>query len=327
MAQPLFGLLKKLHPRVKIDALAPPSVAPVLERMSEINTVHITHFGHGGLQLWQRWRLAVDLREVGYEAAYVLPNSWKSALIPWLAGINLRIGYRGEQRFYLLNVRHPNPDKRARASMVRHYAALAYAPGAAPPDQLPMPRLENDLNAARRTLDRFALDARVPLIAFCPGAEYGPAKRWPTEHFAVLARLLRQSFPYAQIVVLGTQKDAALGQAIVEQANTVHDLCGQTALGEACSLISRAALVVSNDSGLMHVAAALRRPLVALFGSTDPRHTPPLSETAQIQWLALECSPCFARECPLGHLKCLRELAPEKVFESARSLLVRQEHA
>ncbi|WP_347556169.1 lipopolysaccharide heptosyltransferase II [Robbsia sp. KACC 23696] len=321
MAQPLFTVLRRLHPRLQIDAVAPGAVAPVLERMPEIHTVHTTDLGHGKLQLWQRRALAQELRDIGYDAAYVLPNSLKSALIPWMAGIRLRIGYRGEYRYGLLNVVHAQPPKDSRPPMVPHYVALAYAPGATLSDSLPTPRLETDLNESARVSHRFTLDNRVPLIAFCPGAEYGPAKRWPPEHFARLAQLLRQSFPYAQFIALGSRKDAPVAQAISDGAPFVRNLCGQTALGEASALIARAALVVSNDSGLMHVAAALRRPLVALYGSTDPRHTPPLSDTAQVQWLQLECSPCFKRECPLGHLNCLRELAPEQVFESARQQL------
>jgi heptosyltransferase-2 len=325
MAQPLFALLKQLHPRIVIDALAPAWVAPVLDRMPEIHEVHATDLAHGKLQLVRRWQLAADLRDIGYDAAYVLPNSLKSALIPWLAGIRLRIGYTGEHRYGLLNVRHANPRKDARGPMAAHYAALAYAPGAPLEDlaaRLPTPRLETDLNESARVSTRFNLDTRVPLVAFCPGAEYGAAKRWPPEHFASLARMIGQSFPYAQIVALGSGKDAPIAQAIADVTPQVRNLCGQTSLGEACALISRASAVVSNDSGLMHVAAALRRPLVAVFGSSDPRHTPPLSDVAKVQWLHLECSPCFARECPLGHLRCLRELTAEQVFGDLRGMLL-----
>ncbi|KNH04800.1 ADP-heptose- lipooligosaccharide heptosyltransferase II [Candidatus Burkholderia brachyanthoides] len=347
MAQPLFSLLRKLHPRIAIDAIAPSWVAPVLERMPEIRDVYATDLAHGKLQLLRRWQLASDLRDVGYDAAYVLPNSMKSALIPWMAGINLRIGYKGESRFGLLNVRHANPPKTERPPMTAHYAALAYAPGAklpfvdrhAPRDTaaanapaasapaadaptLPVPRLEADPNEAARVSARFNLDTRTPLVVFCPGAEYGPAKRWPPEHFASLAQFVAQSFPYARIVALGSKKDVPIAQAIAERAPNVRNLCGQTSLGEACALISHASAVVTNDSGLMHVAAALRRPLVAVYGSTDPCHTPPLSDLTKVQWLHLECSPCFARECPLGHLNCLRELFAEQVFADLRGMLL-----
>jgi heptosyltransferase-2 len=329
MAQPLFSLLRKLHPRIIIDAVAPAWVAPVLERMPEIHDVYATDLAHGKLQMLRRWQLASDLRDVGYDAAYVLPNSFKSALIPFMAGINLRIGYKGESRYGLLNVRHANPPKDQRPPMVNQYAALAYAPGAKLPwlqenatVPMPVPRLDLDLNEAARVSTRFNLDTRAPLVVFCPGAEFGPAKRWPPEHFASLAQFIAQSFPYARIVALGSPKDAPLAQAIADRAPNVRNLCGQTSLGEACALISRASAVVTNDSGLMHVAAALRRPLVAVFGSTDPRHTPPLSDLAKVQWLHLECSPCFARECPLGHLNCLRELGADQVFGDLRGMLM-----
>jgi heptosyltransferase-2 len=331
MAQPLFSLLKKLHPRIVIDAVAPAWVAPVLERMPEIHDVYATDLAHGKLQMLRRWQLASDLRDVGYDAAYVLPNSFKSALIPWMAGINLRVGYTGESRYGLLNVRHANPAKGQRPPMVGQYAALSYAPGAKLPwlqenatVPMPVPRLDADLNEAVRVSTRFNLDTRAPLVVFCPGAEYGPAKRWPPEHFAALAQIIAQSFPYARIVALGSPKDSPIAQAIADRAPNVRNLCGQTSLGEACALISRASAVVTNDSGLMHVAAALRRPLVAVFGSTDPRHTPPLSDLAKVQWLHLECSPCFARECPLGHLNCLRELGAEQVFGDLRGMLMMQ---
>jgi heptosyltransferase II len=322
MAQPLFTLLKRLNPRLTIDALAPAWVAPVLERMPEISAVHSSTLAHGKLQLLNRWQLAGDLREERYDAAYVLPNSLKSALIPWMAGIRLRIGYTGEFRHGLLNVHHANPRKDARPPMVRHYAALAYAPGATLPEDLPLPRIESDLNEAVRVSNRFTLDNRVPLVVFCPGAEFGPAKRWPAEQFGMLAQLVRHAFPYAQIVALGSPKDSPIAAAIAEHAPFVRNLCGQTSLSDACALIGRASAVVSNDSGLMHVAAALRRPLVALYGSSDPRHTPPLSESAKVQWLHLECSPCFQRECPLGHFRCMRELSPEQVFEQLREMLL-----
>ncbi|AKJ70201.1 lipopolysaccharide heptosyltransferase II [Pandoraea thiooxydans] len=324
MAQPLFVLLKRLHPRLQIDAIAPGWVAPILERMPEVDRVVATDLAHGKLQPIARWQLAGALADEGYDAAYVLPNSFKSALIPWLARVPLRIGYTGEQRYGLLNVRHANPPKTERPPMVRHYAALAFAPGASLPADLPTPRIDSDLNESARVYQRFGLDLRVPLVVFCPGAEYGPAKRWPSGHFAALAQLVRRSFPYTQIIALGSAKDGALAQEIAAAAPFVQNLCGQTSLSEACAILGRANAVVSNDSGLMHVTAALRRPQIALFGSSDPRHTPPLSSAAHVLWLHLDCSPCFARECPLGHLRCLNELTPEHAFANLRNLLLTQ---
>lgn len=208
MAQPLFAQLKARHPRAQIHAIAPKWVAPVLARMPEIARVLPTDLAHGKLQLGSRTMFAQQLKNETFDAAYVLPNSFKSALIPWLAGIPLRIGYKGESRLGVLNVRYPNPPKAERPPMVQHYAALAFKPGAKLPDTLPDPKLNVDVQRVAATSAKFGIPGNARLIVFCPGAEYGPAKRWPAEHFAELAQMLRRSFPYAQIVALGPARIA-----------------------------------------------------------------------------------------------------------------------
>lgn len=323
MAQPLFSLLRQRHPRLVIDALAPKWVAPVLARMPEIGRVFPSDLAHGKLQFSARLMFAQQLKQEAYDIAYVLPNSFKSALIPWLAGIPLRVGYRGEARFGVLNVRHGNPRKDQRPPMVEHYARLALKPGARLPEGQPEPRLRVDPQRTARTAERFAIPPHTRVIAFCPGAEFGPAKRWPAAHFASLAQMLRRSYPYAQIITLGSAKDAETADRIRDEAPFVRNLCGQTSLDDAIDLLSLSEAAVCNDSGLMHVTAALNRPQVAVFGSSDPRHTPPLSHAASIMWLQLECSPCFQRECPLGHLRCLKDIEPEMVFVELRKLLHR----
>ncbi|GAA0838142.1 lipopolysaccharide heptosyltransferase II [Cupriavidus pauculus] len=323
MAQPLFALIKARHPRLMIDALAPKWVAPVLARMPEISKVFPSDLAHGKLQLSARLMFAQQLKHEGYDVAYVLPNSLKSALIPFLAGIPLRIGYRGEARFGMLNIRHANPPRDNRPPMVEHYARLALKPGARLPESIPDPRLKVDPARMAATAERFGIAPGTRLIAFCPGAEFGPAKRWPAAHFAALAQMLRRSYPYAQMVTLGSAKDAEIADEIVQGAPFVRNLCGQTSLDDAVDLLALSEAAVCNDSGLMHVTAALNRPQVAVFGSSDPRHTPPLSQAASIMWLQLECSPCFKRECPLGHLRCLKEIEPEMVFVELRKLLHR----
>jgi heptosyltransferase-2 len=323
MAQPLFALLKARQPRLQLDVLAPKWVAPVLARMPEISQVFPTDLAHGKLQMGARMMFAQQLKGEHYDAAYVLPNSLKSALIPWLANIPLRIGYKGEARWGLLNVRHRNPPRKSRPPMVSHYAALALKPGARLPEDLRDPILKATPQQVGDTATRFGIDHHTRLISFCPGAEYGSAKRWPAEHFAELAQMLRRAYPYAQIIALGSAKDSAITEEIVARAPFVRNLCGQTSLDDAIDLIARSEVAVCNDSGLMHVTAALGRPQVALFGSSDPRHTPPLSPAASIMWLQLECSPCFARECPLGHLNCLKQIGPEIVFVELRKLLQR----
>lgn len=316
MAQPLFARLHAKHPGLQLDALAPRWVAPVLHRMAEIGEVIDSPFGHGQLSLKVRWRLARQLAAGGYDAVYVLPNSLKSALVPFLAGIPQRVGFIGESRYGLINVRH-TLDKTALPLMVERFAQLAEAPGAAPPKPIAYPKIRSTAAEQQRTLDELHLERPARIVAFCPGAEYGPAKRWPAAHFAALARKLAAD-GYA-IWLFGSAKDHAVAEEISQLApGLCRNLCGTTSLGQAVDLLALADIVVCNDSGLMHVAAALDRPLVTLYGSSSPGFTPPLSDQADILSLNLDCSPCFKRECPLGHLDCLNKLSPEQVLEASR---------
>ncbi len=320
LAQPLFQRLKERHPDLELDALAPTWVAPVLARMPEIRHTHASPFAHGQLALGERWHLARQLAAQGYDAAWVLPNSLKSALIPWMARIPLRVGYTGEARYGLLNRRH-TLDKKATPLMAERFAQLAEDPGASLARPLPQPRLISDPDQRQATLDALELERPIKLAVFCPGAEYGPAKRWPPRHFAALAALLGEQGWC--VWLLGSPKDKAVGEEIAALApGRVRNLCGRTRLDQAIDLLAQADHVVCNDSGLMHVAAALGRPLTALYGSSSPGFTPPLSDKAGVLSLGLECSPCFKRECPLGHLRCLEDLSPLKVLaaiEEARS--------
>ena len=292
MAQPLLTRLKQGG--ATIDVLAPEWVAPVARRMPEVDEVIAVPFRHGALNLGSRWRLARMLARRGYDRAIVLPNSWKSALVPFLAGIPRRAGYVGELRYGLLNSTLPN----TKSPMPLHYARLA---GGEPASPLPQPRLQVSREEISEAQKRFGI--AEPYAVLCPGAEYGPAKRWP--YFKELAE--RIGMP---AVILGSRNDRDAAAGIPGK-----DLAGRTTLDEAIALIAGAAVMVSNDSGLMHVAAALGRPQVALFGSSSPEHTPPASAQARVLWLRLECSPCFARECPLGHFRCMKEISVEQVLK------------
>jgi heptosyltransferase II len=291
MAQPLLTRLKQSG--ATIDVIAPEWVAPVARRMPEVSDVIAAPFRHGPLQLRERWRLGRELKRRGYDQAFVLPNTWKSALVPFLAGIPTRVGYVGESRHGLLN----STLRKSAAPMPQHYARLA----GPLPEQLPVPTLKVTGDEIADARKRYGINGRY--VALCPGAEYGPAKRWP--YFKDLAE--RMGMP---AVILGSAKDQAAAAGI-----RGHDLTGKTSLDDAIRLIAGAEAVVSNDSGLMHVAAALGRPQVALFGSSSPQHTPPANEQARVLWLHLECSPCFARECPLGHFRCMREISVEQVLK------------
>ena len=314
IAQPLLTLLKQRYVKARIDVLAPSWSAPLLARMAEVDRVIDNPFAHGEFNFSKRRALGKTLAREAYDQVYVLPNSWKSALLPFFASIPERIGYQGEARWGLLNSRH-RLDKAAHPLLVQRYAALA----GPLPAELPRPKLQSSPEqqlAARRALG-LSEDARP--VVFCPGAEYGPAKRWPPTHFADLARRLLEGG--ARVWIVGSPKDKEVGEQIAHLSQgTALNLCGRSSLEQAVDLIASAKTVVSNDSGLMHVAAALDKPLIALYGSSSPEYTPPLSPHARILNRRLPCSPCFKRECPLGHFDCLQGLLPAQVFAELEAL-------
>jgi heptosyltransferase-2 len=305
MTEPLLRRLRDRGDRLTVGAL--PWVAPVYRAMPQVHEVIEFPFRHGGLQLAARRRIARELQG-RFHTAYVLPNSLKSALLPFLASIPRRIGYHGEARIGLLTHRLKNPKDRP--PMVAYYSALSGESGL----EHDRPRLLLPDAQVQLALDHHGLQ-RGGYVVIAPGAEYGPAKRWP--HFGALAALLDRP-----VVLLGSAKEAPLCDDIAVQApQRCLNLAGKTSLMEAFALIAGAGQVVSNDSGLMHVAAAFGVPQVALFGSSSPLHTPPLNEHAQVVWLKqdpeyqppLDCAPCFQRECPLGHFRCLNDVTPERI--------------
>jgi len=325
--QPLLANLKVLYPDSKIDVLASNWVAPIYRACSEVHQVIEAKFEHKKLQWNLRKQLAKEIEAKNYQACFVLPNSFKSALIPWLANIPFRIGYRGEMRFSLINLALDNPSKVNRPPMVEHYLALSQL--LKDDESIPLDKLVPKLNvsaAAKQQIEQKLQGANInsgSIYAICPGAEYGPSKRWPTEHFAVLAQQLITQNSNNQIILLGSKSDYSLAQEITsqaQQASNIHNWCGNTSLDEAIALIGMSKAVVSNDSGLMHIAAALQTPQVAIFGSSDPAHTPPLSDKAKVIWLNMPCSPCHKRICPLGHLRCLKDILPQQVLATLNTL-------
>ncbi len=320
MAQSLFIRLIEREPRPYIHVLAPGWTRPLLERMPEVAGSIEMPLGHGRLGLHLRHRISRHLAGLDFDQAIVLPNSLKSALAPWWAGIPRRTGWRGEMRYGLLNdIRRL--DKRALTMTVQRFVALGLPPGA-DPKPVPTPHLVVRAEQVKQAMQDHGLSktAARPILALCPGAEYGPAKQWPAAFYGELAGLR-----HAQgwdICLFGSDKDRKVCAEINAIAKGVcQDLSGRTGLGEAVDLMSQADAVVSNDSGLMHVAAALERPLVALYGSSDPKHTPPLGKRNRILYRGLECSPCFKRTCPLGHTDCLKGVPVARVCEALDGLM------
>jgi heptosyltransferase-2 len=321
LSEPVIALLRDPYTDPVVDVLAPRWCAPVYARMRGVGRVIENPFDHGRFDLAGRRRLARQLREANYARALVLPNSWKSALIPWLARIPQRIGYIGEGRYGLLtDARRLNA--KAMPRLVERFAALTARPGGLVP-MPPAPVLVPDAANRASAIHELRLSTSRPVAILCPGAEFGPAKRWPPTYFADLARRLLQR--NMQVWLIGSTSDALAASAVMaaagNSAKQIRDLVGKTDLGTAVDLLSAGALVISNDSGLMHAAAAVGTPLVGLYGSSSPVYTPPLSETAYIAKIDIVCSPCFKRECPLGHFRCMRELTPDTVYNLTRSAL------
>ena len=320
MTEPLMRRLQARGERLTVGAL--PWVAPVYRAMPSVAEVVELPFAHGGLQFAARRRIALDFsrRPQPFDTAYVLPNSLKSALLPMFAGIPKRMGYMGEARIGFLTHRLKNPTKKP--SMVAFYSALSGEENPKTGYQTDMPQLTLNDAEVQTTLAELGLQ-RGNYVVFSPGAEFGSANRWPVPHFVDLA--LKLDVP---VVLLGSGKEFELCEAIVspvnaKQPNKCLNLAGKTSLAGAFAAIAATKCIVSNDSGLMHVAAALGVPQVAIFGSSSPLHTPPLSRAATVLWLkndpnyqpALDCAPCFARECQFGHTRCLRDISADLVLE------------
>ncbi len=313
MAQSLFITLKQQHPDCLIDVLAPAWSLPVLKRMPEVNGGISADVAHGEFSFFKRRELGRSLRQEKYTQAIVIPRSWKSALVPFFASIPLRTGYRGEMRYGLLNdIRTLN--KKVLTQTVQRYVAHAYAGNVTEPPPIPYPALRVDADNQQKLRQEFGLKSKRPVLAMMPGAEYGPAKQWPLSYYRELAQALVEKG--WQVWLLGSEKDRVAGEQIATTDN-IHNLCGRTQLVDTIDLLAMARSVVSNDSGLMHVAAAVGAEVNVIYGSSTPAYTPPLTndDKKNIFYLGLECSPCFKRECPLGHTECLKGISCSDIFK------------
>ena len=307
-------LSQRYQDNIQLDVVAPSWTQALTQRMSEVNDVYALPIGHGELKLKTRWQVAQQLKANQYDQAYILPNSFKSALVPWMAGIPQRIGWLGEKRYGLLTHR-PHHPKSAYPYMVEQYLALGLEDDQELPADYPFPHLQVDKDQAHQLAKELQLSTEQPILALAPGAEFGSSKRWPPEYFAQVAQAkLAQGY---QVWLMGSPNDQPVTQFIQEQTQKrCHDLAGQTNLAQAIDLLSLTQQAVTNDSGLMHVACALDLPVVALFGSTSPDFTPPLHPNAQVLSVNVPCQPCFQRTCPIGNQRCMRDLKPAYVLQA-----------
>lgn len=321
IAQALFKYLKE-QGAITIDIIAPHWSHGLLTAMPEINKIMDMPLGHCQFQLKRRWQIGKSLRNKNYQQAIVLPNSWKSAIIPFAAQIPLRTGWLGEMRFGLLND-WKTLDKKKLPLMVQRFLALGGSPisNKIITWEIYKPNLDVDPKQVKTTLKNLSLQlAEKPLLVLCPGAAFGPAKRWPAEYFAEITKSKQKEG--WNICLLGSKQDQSIAKTIQKSTNNACiDLIGKTSLIQAIDILSLATVVISNDSGLMHCAAALNRPLVALYGSSSPEFTPPLTNAKRILSLNLSCIPCFQRECPLVHFNCLQQLKPKQVLMAINELI------
>ena len=311
MAQSLFRVLKQREPERELDVLAPEWSLPIVARMPEVRTGIASATAHGEVGLGTRRRIGKRLRDNGYDRAIVLPRSYKSALIPWFAKVPVRTGFRGEMRFGVINDMRPF-DREVLDQTVKRFVALGLDNDETLPDVLPNPALAVAADNQRKAMRELGIATDRRIVAMMPGAEYGPAKCWPHEYFTELAANLdREGFA---VWVLGSEKDVVAGDAIAGGSQAMN-LCGKTSLEDVVDLLAACEQVVSNDSGLMHIAAAVGAHVHGIYGSSSPNFTPPLTKSRDIHRLGLECSPCYERECPLGHLRCLKDLRPDSVLQ------------
>jgi heptosyltransferase-2 len=319
MAQSLFITLKRQYPEAHIDVVAPAWSKPLLGRMPQINTAFSLPVSHGKLQLRQRWILGKQLRSSHYHQAIIIPRSYKAALVPWFVKVPIRTGYKGESRYGIVNDIRPL-DKTVLTQTVQRYVALGFPADASLPPPIPEPKLTVDTHNRDRLVNKLELNDVSKVIALLPGAEYGPSKRWPIERYRELAQ--RLSAAGHPVWVFGSEKERSIGEQICTgPSGNVINLCGRTALEDVIDLLSLANAVVTNDSGLMHVAAAVGSHIVAIYGSTTPAYTPPLTTKAHVLYENLDCSPCFKRQCPLGHTLCLKNIKVERVMNAVNHII------
>jgi lipopolysaccharide heptosyltransferase II len=311
-------LLRQRFPNRPVDLLATTLCAPLADYMPGVRQSIVADLPRGRLALAQQWALAARFKHESYGMALIMPRTWKAALAPFLAGIPQRVGFAGEVRFALINdVRF---GERKLPRMVDRCAMLALPRGAVQPPEWPMPKLEAPASEIAAWRIRHGLTDDRPIVALAPGA-VGPSKRWPAAAYAALARQLTAD-GFA-VWILGGPDEKSLAAEIAGGTNA-RDLTGKD-LRDAILALGAASVAISNDSGLLHVAAALGTPSIGIFGPTSPWHWAPLNPLAAVieTKSELPCRPCHKPVCRLVHHRCMRDINPDEVLATTRNALAK----
>lgn len=321
MSMPAFEAVRENFPQSHITVLARPWVVPLYESHPAADSVIPYRRGHGILKDSSEFlRVVRVIRSLHFDMAVLFQNAFEAALIARLGGIMIRVGYNTDGRGFLLSHSVVRGTEVLKLHQVEYYLTFLRALGWEAPTRDPVLRADPEAVArVRALLSSKGIKDQDLLIGISPGAAYGPAKRWPVERFAAIGDQAIKEWR-ARVVVIGTEKDKDLGEALISAtAPGAVNCCGLTGLGEALALIKRCQLFVSNDSGLMHVAAALNVPTVAIFGSTDPVATGPHGKSARIVKQDMECSPCLKPECAVGY-RCLLSVKANDVWRAMAQL-------
>ena len=311
ISQSLLKYLKKEYPDCQIDMVVKPELITLAKMMPELKNIYSLDIRHKELGLMKRYTLAKKIKKNLYSASIILPNSFKSAIIPWLANIPLRIGYNRELRSLLLNKKYSLIKHKD--SMVNRYLKLAE--GSYSDNIRPLLLINSD--SSESISRKYLINNSKKNIVLCPEAEYGPAKRWPANKWMQLANFYKEK--NYNVYFLGKNRSLETKYQSVLKKDSIISLLGKTSLEEAAYILSIVDLVITNDSGLMHITASVNTNLISIFGSSSPFYTPPLmkDQFGEVIYKALTCSPCFKRECPLQHLNCLNNISSEEIFDKS----------
>ena len=322
MAQTLYKRIKKELPSSQIDVMSPHWSLALLERMPEVCKKIVSPFSHGETKLFERYKLGQGLKKENYDRAIILTNSLKSSLIPYFARIGVRTGWLGEFRYGLINdIR--SSKKLKKSLMVEKFAALSLYEENYSIENLTFPELEINFANQRNFLEEFSLDYSKNTMAICPGAEFGPSKRWPAEYYAEIAKFyVNKGW---NVLCIGSKNDEDIGIEIGSLNNlrsneSFINLIGKTSLQDAIDILAFTEKVVTNDSGLMHIAAAVKTPLVALYGPSSPEYTPPLISKKKILRKTQGYEKVRYGSNEKGYHQSLLDIKPEEVLDALEAL-------